>query len=56
VVVDPALLRELLAADGRDGFVALVVRRAVDAGWAVTADDVEDALRARRQEWRSRWL
>lgn len=56
VVVDRALQAQLLDARDRDRFVALVVKLSRDAGWDVTAGDVEDGLRASLRGWRARWI
>ena len=56
VLADPGLQAELLAVGDRTAFVALVVERAKDRGFTVGPDDVEQALRDRRQAWRARWL
>ena len=55
VVADATLRQELLAAAGRERFVALVVDRARAAGCAVEPGDVEEGLRARRRAWPERW-
>ena len=56
VAGDAELRRELLATEGREEFVALVVRRARAAGCDVGPDDVEEGLRARRRAWLERWI
>ncbi|HUR23843.1 MAG TPA: Nif11-like leader peptide family natural product precursor [Acidimicrobiales bacterium] len=56
VIVDAELRHELLSTTDQDRFVALVVRRAREAGWDVDADDVQAGLRARRTTWWERWI
>lgn len=56
VIVDAELRHELLSTTDPDRFVAVVVRRAREAGWDVGADDVLEGLRARRTAWWERWI
>ena len=56
VVDDLDLQHELLAAGDDAEFVPLVVQRATDAGYDVSADDVEHGLRDRRRAWRTQWI
>jgi hypothetical protein len=56
VIGDAELRHELLSAGDHDRFVALVVRRARDAGFDVGPDDVEQGLRARRRAWGRGWI
>lgn len=56
VIGDLELRDDLLSTTDHHRFVALVVRRAGEAGFDVTAIDVEDGLRARRSAWRGRWI
>lgn len=56
VIGDVALRDELLSTTDHDRFVALVVRRAGEAGLNVAAIDVEEGLWARRSAWRRRWI
>jgi hypothetical protein len=56
VVVDPRLRHELVSVTDHDEFVAVVVARAREAGLDVSADDVEEGLRARRVAWREQWI
>ena len=57
LVIDDVELRdELLSTTDHDRFVALVVRRAGEAGLDVAAIDVEEGLRVRRSVWRGRGI
>jgi len=51
VLADPALQRELRAAPDRASFVALVVARARERGYAVSASDIEAALDEGARTW-----
>lgn len=56
VLADVTLQAELLRAPEQEAFRAVVVSQARALGWDVEPDDVEDALRASRQAWNSRWI
>jgi hypothetical protein len=56
VLSDVALQQRLSAYTERDAFVDAVVRAAAEAHLAVTADDVEEAMRAGRRSWLERWV
>ena len=56
VVADVELQRELVATGDHHAFVALVVRRAGEAGCDVSPADVEQELRDSRRAWLARWI
>jgi Nif11 domain len=56
VVDDPALRNKLLAVPERRAFVAEVIDIARTEGISLSADDVEEALRAAIREHREHWV
>ena len=55
MLASPALLKRLRATLDREAFVAEALRIAAEMGLEVTAAEVENALRASRQECIERW-
>ncbi len=56
VATRPELHSELHAERDRDRFVHRVVEVAAAHGLMLSADDIDDAMRAGRRSWLERWL
>jgi hypothetical protein len=53
---DEALQKRLRETDGRQEFVALMLRLGAERGYRFTAEEVEEALSASWRAWIERWV
>ena len=56
VFTDPALRDTLLATDGHDDFIALVLKLSREHGFSISADDVESAVNNGHRSWLERFI
>lgn len=56
VLEDTTLQEQLKSAQEHEEFILLTTRLGAERGYAVTQQDVEEALRESRREWLMRWI
>lgn len=56
VLADPQLLERLRQTDGNEEFLSSAEATARELGFAITREEIENALHSARREWMERWL